>query len=50
MFIYKTTNFYIYNGSSYSVNYDQYTTVELRILIYDTGTSNEKIYKRNLQH
>ncbi|PHZ45700.1 hypothetical protein B9Z04_02965 [Staphylococcus aureus] len=49
MFIYKTTNFDIYNDSSYSINYDQYIIVELRILIYDSGTSNEKIYKRDIQ-
>lgn len=49
MFIYKTTSFDIYNGSSYSVNYDQYIIVELRKLIYDSGTSNEKIYKRDIQ-
>ncbi len=30
-------------------NTDQYIIVELRILIYDSGTSNEKIYKRDIQ-
>ncbi|MGT0244391.1 hypothetical protein ACVNP1_15325 [Staphylococcus aureus] len=49
MFIYKTTSFDIYNGSSYSVNYDQYIIVEFKELIYDSGTSNEKIYKRDIQ-
>ncbi|PNZ48498.1 hypothetical protein CD116_12215 [Staphylococcus schweitzeri] len=48
MFTYKITSFDIYNCRSYSVNYGQYTIVELRILIYDSGTSNEKIYKRDI--
>lgn len=45
----KQQVFDIYNGSSYSVKYYQYIIVELRILIYDSGTSNEKIYKRDIQ-
>lgn len=45
----KQQIFDIYNDSSYSINYDQYIIVELRILIYASGTSNEKIYKRDIQ-